>query len=290
MDTESESSSIQNDIDNIKADMNNRFNQLLSLISDLKTATQAAAFQNLTTATIADNRIANSASSTASSSQSVILTDNLTKNSQNLMQNTGNKIYAQALGSSSQSHSENQAESSRLHNAEKQTANSVGGKSRTQFIAKNNEKSRSNSNPRSFSYKERRLILLNSQNTVLSAAESMRLRDKINKDFQKELKLATTELVLAAIVKSYKQQNIVLMTMSNYNADFLIQHKNIWQESFKFEDFLQDKTWYKIVAHGVPTEIFNFSKGLDLLKEEIKIFNGIEPVAVNWLSSIQNRE
>ena len=65
--------------------MNNRFNQLLSLISDLKTATQAAAFQNLTTATIADNRIANSASSTASSSQSVILTDNLTENSQNLI-------------------------------------------------------------------------------------------------------------------------------------------------------------------------------------------------------------
>jgi hypothetical protein len=86
VDTESESSSIQNDIDNIKADMNNRLNQLLSMVSDLKTATQAAAFQNLTTATIADNRIANSASSTASSSsQSVILTDNLTENSQNLI-------------------------------------------------------------------------------------------------------------------------------------------------------------------------------------------------------------
>ena len=68
VDTESESSSIQDDINNIKADMNTRFNQLLSLISDLKTATQAAAFQNLTTTTIADNRIANSASSTASSS------------------------------------------------------------------------------------------------------------------------------------------------------------------------------------------------------------------------------
>ena len=107
VDTESESSSVQNDIDNIKADMNNRFNQLLSLISDLKTATQAAAFQNLTTATIADNRMANSANFTASSSQSVILTDNLTENSQNSMQNSGEKIYAQALGASSQSYIEN---------------------------------------------------------------------------------------------------------------------------------------------------------------------------------------
>src|ERR1700739_2967370 len=107
VDTESESSSVQNDIDNIKTDMNNRFNQLLSLISDLKTATQAAAFQNLTTATIADNRIAYSANSTAgSSSQSVIVTDNLTENSQNSMQNSGKKTYAQALETSSQSYIE----------------------------------------------------------------------------------------------------------------------------------------------------------------------------------------
>ena len=185
------------------------------------------------------------------------------------------------MKSSSQSHIENQAESSRLHNAEKQTANSAGGKSRTQFIAKNNRKSRSNSNPKFFSYKERRLILLNSQNIILSAADSIRLRDQINREFQKELKLSATELVLAAIVKSYKQKNIVLMTISNYNTDFLIQHQNIWQKSFKFEGLLQDKIWHKIVAHEVPTEIFNFSKDLDLLKKEIKIFNKIKPVAVN---------
>jgi hypothetical protein len=295
VDSESESSSIQNDINSIKSDMNNRFNQILSLISDLKSVTTAAAFQNLTTATTTDIAMANSTTnSTASSSQSVILTDNLTDNltgiSQNSMQNSGNKTYAQALRSFSQSSIENQADSSILHNAENLSANSARSKSKTQFNAKNNEKSRSNSNSKSFSYKERRLILLNSQNTALSAADSMKLRDKINKDFQNELKLSATELVLAAIVKSYKQQNIVLMTMSNYNADFLIQHQNIWQNNFEFSGFLQDKTWHKVVAHGIPTEIFNFSKGLDLLKEEIKIFNGIQPVAVNWLSSSQNRE
>ena len=282
IDIESESSSVQNNIDNIKTDINNRFNQLLSLISDLKTATQAAAFQNLTTATIVDNRIAYSVNSTASLSlQSVIVTDNLTENSQNSMQNSGKKIYVQALETSSQSYIENQASSSILHNTENQPANSARDKSRTQSNAKNNEKSRLNPNLKSFSYKERRLILLNSQNTALSAADSMRLRDQINREFQKELKLSATELVLAAIVKSYKQKNIVLMTMSNYNADFLIQHQNIWQKSFKFAGLLQDKTWHKIVAHGIPTEIFNFSKGLDLLKEEIKIFNKIDLVAVN---------
>ena len=48
--------------------MNNRFNQLLSLILDLKTAIQTAAFQNLTTATTQDNKIANLADNTANSS------------------------------------------------------------------------------------------------------------------------------------------------------------------------------------------------------------------------------
>ena len=71
------------------------------------------------------------------------------------------------------------------------------------------------------------------------------------------------------------------MTISNYNTDFLIQHQNIWQKSFKFTGLLQDKTWHKIVAHGIPTEIFNFSKDLDLLKKKIKIFNRIKLIAIN---------
>ena len=43
----------------------------------------------------------------SSSSQLVILTDNLTENSQDSMQNAEKKIYAQALRSSSQSYIEN---------------------------------------------------------------------------------------------------------------------------------------------------------------------------------------
>ena len=78
--------------------------------------------------------------------------------------------------------------------------------------------------------------------------------------------------------------------MSSYNADFLIQHEKIWKNFFEYSGFLHDKAWFKVVAHGISTEIFDFSKGLDLLAEEIKTFNGIQPVAVNWLSSIQNRQ
>jgi len=82
----------------------------------------------------------------------------------------------------------------------------------------------------------------------------------------------------------------MLTTTDNYNADFLTQHEKIWSKSFKYSKMLKDSAWYKIVAHGVPTEIFNFAKGLDLLKQEIEIYNGIHPIAINWLSSSQNRE
>ena len=64
--SDSETSSIQDNINNIKANINDRFNQLLSLISELKAATQAAAFENLTTANRTDNRMANLADNIAS--------------------------------------------------------------------------------------------------------------------------------------------------------------------------------------------------------------------------------
>ena len=52
----------------------------------------------------------------------------------------------------------------------------------------------------------------------------------------------------------------------------------------------KDFAWHKIVAHGIPTDIFNYSKGLDLLKQELEIYNNMHPVAVNWLSTSQNRQ
>ena len=82
----------------------------------------------------------------------------------------------------------------------------------------------------------------------------------------------------------------MLTTTDNYNADFLIQHENIWSKSFTYSKVLKDFTWYKIVAHQIPTEIFNFAKGLDLLKQEIETFNGIYPIAINWLSNSQIRQ
>jgi hypothetical protein len=45
-----------------------------------------------------------------------------------------------------------------------------------------------------------------------------------------------------------------------------------------------------MVAHSVSTKIFNYSGGIELLKQEIKTFNlGFNLIAVNWLSFQTNR-
>src|SRR5215471_6885037 len=109
----------------------------------------------------------------------------------------------------------------------------------------------------------------------------MQTRDKVNQEFQKQLKISANLPVIAAITKLQKQQNLVLTTTSKYNADFLIQHEKIWQNYFKFSDFAKDKAWFKVIAHEIFTEIFNFSKDLELLKQEIKTFNKVYSLAMN---------
>ena len=55
----------------------------------------------------------------------------------------------------------------------------------------------------------------------------MKIRNQINQELEKQLKLAANKSVFAAIIKSQIQQNIVLTITDNYNANFLIQHEKI---------------------------------------------------------------
>jgi hypothetical protein len=55
----------------------------------------------------------------------------------------------------------------------------------------------------------------------------MKVRNQINQELKKQLKLAVNKFVLAVIIKSQIQQNVVLIITDNYNADFLIQHEKI---------------------------------------------------------------
>jgi hypothetical protein len=183
-----------------------------------------------------------------------------------------------------QSSNENQAEFSRIQVLRTNLAGSARSQSRTHYSDQNKKSTNSQSvvansvANSSFSFRERRLILVNSR---ASSIDSMKTRDKINQEFQKQLKLPENKLVLAAITKSYRLQNLVLTTTGKYSADFLQQHEKIWQNCFEYTSMLKDKAWFKVVAHGIPTEIFNFSKDLDLVKQEIIIFNKVQLIAVN---------
>src|SRR5947207_4339316 len=117
------------------------------------------------------------------------------------------------------------------------SATSARSQSRTHHSDQNKKKSDSQTTvaksaaKSSFSYRERRLILVNSQAFFI---DSMKTRDKINQEFQKQLKLSDTELVIADIIKSIKQQNVVLTITSKYSANFLLQHEKVWQNCLFF--------------------------------------------------------
>jgi hypothetical protein len=85
---------------------------------------------------------------------------------------------------------------------------------------------------------------------------------------------------------------VILIITEAYSAQYLQQNEIIWQRYFSpaYKTSYIDRKWYKVVAHSVPTKIFNYPGGMELLKQEIKTFNlGFNPIAVNWLSSQTNR-
>ncbi len=91
--------------------------------------------------------------------------------------------------------------------------------------------------------------------------------------------------VLASIARTKGKQNILLTTTEEYNADFLVKHKEIWNNCFIFKREQKLEPWVQIVAHGVPTLPFLGEGGSKLLKEEIEIFNpiGIQGLP-RWIS------
>ena len=258
---------LQHQIQAVKSDIECKFKEIQTMIANLQFINPPAT-----------NSYVIAEAATAANS-----VENSGKNSTHFAEN---QTYAQAAASAKA----NEKSGNSLNKVEEKRNSTARSRSISKQTVLNTAAGNSKLNSNSSSYRARRLILLNSKNSALSTADSMKIRDKINEDFQKQLKISASKPVIAAIVKSYRQQNIVLTTMSNYNADFLIQHENIWKKHFKYQAFLKDKAWYKVIAHGISTEIFNYEKGLDLLKEEIKTFNGIQPLAVNWISSKSNRE
>ena len=60
--------------------------------------------------------------------------------------------------------------------------------------------------------------------------DSYILRNKINDKFFTEANI--DQSVIATAIKSFTSQSIILTTMSDFSADFLLQKKTIWEDIF----------------------------------------------------------
>jgi hypothetical protein len=140
-------------------------------------------------------------------------------------------------------------------------------------------------------YRQRRLII-QVDKEVAESFSSYTLRNEINDRFFSKENISCP--VVATATKSFTSQSIVLTTMPDFSADFLLQKKAVWEDIFsgKAKKIEKDNHWSKVVIHGVPVKPFLVDEGLSLLKDEIETFNPDlkllqKPI---WLCSEENRQ
>ena len=148
-----------------------------------------------------------------------------------------------------------------------------------------------------FSHQARKLVL----KTSIKALETLNLqsaynfRNLINDQFFYYKK--AEKPVLASVSKSFSGKSLLLTTMSEFSADFLLENQEIWQQPLQEAlnatvSIQNSQKWGKIVIHGIPTSIYNQTDGLYLLEQEIKDFNPDLEIQKSpfWLTSWEKRE
>ncbi len=78
---------------------------------------------------------------------------------------------------------------------------------------------------------ERKLVLITDQKD--QPLDTFSIRNKVNQLFVSNLQVKRP--VLASIARTKGKQNILLTTTEEYNADFLVKYKEIWQNCFTFQ-------------------------------------------------------
>ena len=82
--------------------------------------------------------------------------------------------------------------------------------------------------------------------------------------------------------------------MSEFSANFLIQKKAVWEELIDkiAKKVEKDIHWNRIVIHGIPIQPFSTDEGLEMLKNEIEIFNPQLKLMKKpaWLCFEENRQ
>ncbi|KKA20704.1 hypothetical protein T310_5270, partial [Rasamsonia emersonii CBS 393.64] len=80
-------------------------------------------------------------------------------------------------------------------------------------------------------------------------------------------------LLKAMVTKSASNLSLVITTMEDFSASYLVEKKSIWESYIPFSNHMYDKEWARLVVHLVPTSPFNHPEGLEMLRDEIETFN-----------------
>ena len=67
------------------------------------------------------------------------------------------------------------------------------------------------------------------------------------------------------VTKSQSNQSIVITTMPNLSAKYLVEKKEVWKNIIPHQKIYTDEKWAKIVIHIVPIRSFSTDDGLYLL-------------------------
>ncbi len=78
---------------------------------------------------------------------------------------------------------------------------------------------------------------------------------------------------ITIITKSQSNQFIVITTMPNFSAKYLVEKKEVWKNIIPYQKIYTDEKWAKIVIHTVLIKPFNTDDNLYLLGQKIETFN-----------------
>lgn len=132
----------------------------------------------------------------------------------------------------------------------------------------------------------RRLILIQDPMQLIDISP-LDIRNRINKAFaDNNIKGPVVNLIART-----KNNNICISTTTDYNAEFLLEKKTIWENVVPHVAVQKDEPWYKVVAHGIPLADFNHEDGMEMIKQEVITFNkGLRPIGMpHWISTMENR-
>lgn len=102
---------------------------------------------------------------------------------------------------------------------------------------------------------------------------SFTMRNSFNKAFSTAYPKKPTVIAAASLSE---KGNLVLTVTENYSTEFLHRNKAIVDSVMPTASILENKPWYKVAVHGIPTaDLQEYSREdfSSLVKEEIKTFN-----------------